>query len=504
MLPPTHLTRGSRLTDTRTADIRTLLGGGSEEDRLAVTHFLVGAVFLLIGGALQLLSLFALRFTYIFPISYGRLEPAANLTLMIGFAAISLVGGIYYVVPRLTGARLAGTRLAELGLLGMAGLTALGLLALFLGLGDGGQPMGLPWWLDIPIAGVLFVPALVTVGTIRRRIEQRSFVTLWFVLGGVAWLPLLYTAHLVSEIPGVSSVTVAYAQTFLSSGFVTMFLVTVGSGLVYYVTVKELDVPLASRQLALVGFWSLGFASVWWGAAQLLFGPGPGWVAGVVAALGLAWPIGAIANAANVTMSLEGEWSDLGERPSVLSGILGLYLTVGVAIVAALAGFRSVAAITSLTAFWEAVEYVAIAGVGTLLVSSVAFSGVPRITGRQLETKAKARRFHRFTVGGSVGVLISMGAAGILAGYSWIGGSNSAAYIDAGEGWAAGLGTTYDTLLLVALLFGLVLFAGLGGYVSIVFGTIARGKSMPQEVLVARQVEDLTVEVELPAEVADE
>jgi cbb3-type cytochrome oxidase subunit 1 len=265
-----------------------------------------------------------------------------------------------------------------------------------------------------------------------------------------------------------------------------MFLVTVGSGLVYYTTVKELDVPLASRQLALAGFWSLGFAATWWGAAQLLFGPGPTWVAGVAAALGLAWPIGALANAANVSMTLEGSWTGLGERPAVLSGVLGLYLTVGVAVVAALAGFRSVGSVTSLTPLWEAIEYVALAGVGTLLVSSVTFGGLPRMLGRSLETPAKARRFHRFTVAGSVGLLISLGAAGILAGYSWIAGSNSAAYIDAGEGWAAGLGTTYDTLVLVALLFGVVLFLGLGGYVSIVFGTVARGTAITQEILVSK------------------
>lgn len=485
------------MTDTRTADIRTLLGGGSEEDRIAVTHFLVGAVYLVVGGALQLLSLVALRFADLLPLPYGRLETAANLTLMIGFAAISLIGGIYYVLPRVTGARLARSELAGLGLLGMAGLTAVGVLATFLGLGDGLQPLGLAWWLDIPMAAVLFAPALVTVGTIKNREEQRSFVTVWYVLGGVVWLPLLYTAHLATDLPGASSVTVAYAQTFFSAGFVTMFLVTVGSGLVYYTTIKELDVPLASRQLALVGFWSLGFASVWWGAAQLLFGPAPGWVAGAVAALGLAWPIGAIANAANVTMSLEGEWSELRERPSALSGILGLYLTVGVGGVAALAGFRSIGSVTSLTAFWEAVEYVSLAGIGALLVSGVVFSGLPRMVGRRLETTEKALRFQRLTLGGSVGVLISMGAAGILSGYSWIGGSNSAAYVDAGEGWAAGLGNTHDTLLLIALLFAMVLFAGLGGYASIVLGTFTRGKSMPQEMLVAR---DVDLEVEIPAE----
>jgi cbb3-type cytochrome oxidase subunit 1 len=452
---------------------------------MAATHFVVGAVYLLVGGALQLLSLIALRFADLFPVSYGRLEPAANLALMIGFATISLVGGVY-----LTGARLASGRLAWLGLLGMAGLPAMGLLVIFLGLGDGGQPFGLPWWLDIPLALVLFVPALITVATIRSRTEGRSFVTIWFALGGVTWLPLLYLAHMVTELPGVSSVTVAYAQTFFSSGFVTMFLVTVGSGLVYYTVVKELDVPLASRQLALVGFWSLGFAAVWWGAAQLLFGPGPGWVAGVAAALGLAFPIGALANAANVSMTLEGSWSEVSGKPGVLSGVLGLYLTVGVATVAALAGFRSIGSVTSLTPFWEAIEYVSLAGVGTLLVSSVCFGALPRLSGRGLETAGKARRYQRLTVAGSVGVLISLGAAGIIAGYSWIGGSNSGSYVDAGEGWAAGLGNSYDTLLLVALSFGVVLLLGLGGYASIVFATLARGKAIPQEVLVAREVGD--------------
>ena len=478
------------MADTQTADIRALLGGGATEDRLAVTHFLTGAVFLIVGGGLQLLSLVTLRFGNLVPISYGRLEPAANLALMIGFAAISLVGGVYYVLPRLTGTRLAGTGLGVLGLLGMSGLTALGLLAVLLGFGDGGQPLGLPWWLDVPLAAVLFLPALVTIGTIRARTEERSFVTVWFVIGGVVWLPLLFVAHLVTHLPGASAVTVAFAEVFLSAGFVTMFLVTVGSGLVYYTTVKELDVPLASRQLALVGFWSLGFAAVWWGTAQLLFGPGPGWIAGVAAALGLAWPIGALANAANISMTLEGSWTGLGEKPAVLSGVLGLYLTVGVAGAAALAGFRSIGSVASLTPFWEAVEYVSLTGVGTLLISSVTFAGLPRLVGRELETTHKARRFQRLTVAGSVGILVFMGAAGLMTGYSWIAGSNSAAYVDVGDGWATGVGTTYDTLIFVALLFGIVLFAGIGGYASVLFATLARGKAIPQEVLVSKETPD--------------
>lgn len=439
---------------------------------------------------MQLLGLLAIRFGGLFPISYGRIQPIANLILIIGFATVSLVGGIYYVLPRLTGARLQAATLGGLGLAGLSGLTVLGALAIFFGFGDGQQPFGLPWWLELPLAGVLFAPALVTLATIRDRVEQRGFATLWFVLGGVVWLPLLFVAHLATELPFASEVTIAFAEVFFSAGFVTMFLVTVGTGLVYYTVVKELDIPLASRQLALVGFWSLGFAAVWWGVAQLMFGPGPDWVDGVAAALGLAYPIGTLANAANVSLTLEGSWAGLGERPGVLSGVLGLYLAVAVAVVAALAGFRSVGAVTSLTPFWAAVEYVSLTGVGALLVSAAGFAALPRLVGRGLETPAKARRFQRLTVAGSVGVLISLGAAGIMSGYSWIAGSNSGAYIDAGEGWGTGVGTTYDTLVLIALVSGIVLFLGLVGYASIMFGTVTRGHAIAQEVLVSRETGD--------------
>jgi cbb3-type cytochrome oxidase subunit 1 len=475
------------LAEIQTADIRALLGGGAGEDRVAATHFVVGAAFLVLGGALSVLALLSIRFAELFPVTLGRIEPMANLTLMIGFIAISLIGGIYYVLPRLTGARLWHANLANFGLLGMTGVVLAGLLAIGFGLGGGRQPLGLPWWLHIPMLLVLTLPLLITIGTIANRSEKHSYVTIWFVLGGVAWLPLLYLAYFAGDLPALSSLAVEYSNLFFSAGFVTMFVFTVGTGLFYYTLVKELDVSLASRQLASVGFWSLGFAAAWWGAAQLMFGPSPVWVSGVTAALGLAFPIGALANAANASLTLEGSWGELSDNPGVTSGLFGIYLGVGVAVAAALAGFRSVAAATSLTAFWEAVEYTALSGVGTLLVAGVVLPALPRLVGRDIHTKSKVRSLNRYLVIGSVGVLLFMSAAGILSGYSWIGGSNSGAYVDAGEGWGAGIGASVDTLMLIAIGFAFVTFLGQLLYTSTVVGTLTRGKATAQEVLVAKE-----------------
>lgn len=457
---------------------------------MAATHFLLGAGFLVVGGALSLLSLLSLRFDGLFPVTFGLLEPMANLTLLIGFGVISLVGGVYYVLPRLTGASLWRVELAGLGLVGMAGIVVLGVAAIAFGFGSGRDPLGLPWWLNLPLALILTIPALVTVGTISRREEQRSYVTIWFALGGTIWLALLSFAYLVGDLAFLDSLAVTYSDLFYSSGLVTMVIFTLGSGLLYYTVVKEMDVPLSSRQLALIGFWSLGFASVWWGVAQLMFGPGPGWVSGVVAALGLAFPLGALANAANVSLTLEGSWQGLGDKPGVRAGVYGLYLGVGVAFLAALAGFPSVAAVTSLTAFWEAIEYTAVVGVGALLVAGISFQALPRLVGKEIHSIDRARSFSRLTIVGTVGVLVSLASSGVVSGYSWIGGSNSAAYVDAGDGWQAGAGAVPDALGLIAILFGILAFMGQLAYASTLFGTVTRGKATTQELLVPAEAHD--------------
>jgi hypothetical protein len=79
--------------------------------------------------------------------------------------------------------------------------------------------------------------------------------------------------------------------------------------------------------------------------------------------------------------------------------------------------------------------------------------------------------------------MVSLLAAGLVSGYSWIAGSNSAAYVDAGEGWAAGAGAA-DVLLLFAFGFGIVAFLGQLAYAATVFGTFFNGRPVPQEVLV--------------------
>ena len=244
-----------------------------------------------------------------------------------------------------------------------------------------------------------------------------------------------------------------------------------------------MDIPLASRQLAVVGLWSLGFASVWWGVAQLIFGPGPGWVDAVAAALGLAFPIGTLANAANVSMTLQGHWERLPGRPGVTAGVVGSFLAVVVAAMASLASFRAVGSVTALDRLLG----------GDRICRHPRRGAAPRRRGElrriapdrgasaaldppgPLLCPAHGDRCRRFPG--------DDGAAGIVSGYSWVAGSNSAAYVDVGEGWAAGAGAV-EPLMLIAFVFAVIAFVGQLAYAATVFGTITVGRPVPQEVLV--------------------
>jgi cytochrome c oxidase cbb3-type subunit I len=446
-------------------------------------HILVSTLFLGVAAILFYLSMAAVSFPDALggALSYGRVRPAALIAAMLGWLVISLSGGVYYVLPRLTGARLQAVAAARLGLFGTSGLTLLGMVAVMVGLGDGAGPFNLPLWLDVPVLLVLVIPLLVTVLTLRARTESGVYVTLWFVMAGVVWLPMLYLAHMIPA----GSVGRALQHATFAAAFPTLWVTAVGVGLAYYTVVRESDQPLANRQLARVGFWSLAFAASWAGPLQLAFGPTPDWLDAVAAALTLALPIAAVANAVAIALTLGPAWRTIGRRPALLATVGGLGMAVAVALATSIAGFGSSAAMVAFTPYWDGVLMAALFGAGGLLVAGWTHQALPAVTGFQLDSPDLALRHVRLTlwgVGGSMGLLM---LAGLVAGFTWAGGAYTET-VAAGEGWATLPGTA-DILVGLSLLTGLVALAGQFAFVLSVYRTVTSGRAGPREILVARE-----------------
>lgn len=451
-------------------------------DRAAVSHLVISTGFLVLAGLLTVLALA----TLVFPVAsngalqLGRVRPVASTAALLGWLVTGLVGAVYYLLPRLTGTTLANERLARLGGLALAVLTLAGMVVVGLGGGDGVEPFSLPLWLDIPVLGVLLIPLAVTVQTVRNRSEEGVYVSLWFLMAGVAWLPLLYALN---AIPGLAGVGVAVQGAVFDGAFPWLWVLTIGAGVAYYVVVKDADVPLANRQLARVGFWSLAFGAGWAGLAPLVHGATPDWIDGLAAVLTLTLPVAALANAVGVSATVERAWAEAPARPAVAAAVNGLLLAVVAAVLTSAGAFSSTAAVIGLTSYWDGVAYLAVFGMGGLLVAAFAYQSLPAMTGRSLPEVSLAGLHIQLTMWGTLGASLLLVAGGIVTGYSWTGGAFAGSFSPVGAGWAegSGLATLFAGLSILA---ALVTLTGQLVFALVVYRTFTSGHAGPQEVLV--------------------
>lgn len=412
------------------------------------------------------------------PFSYGRIRPVSLLLAVIGWLTLSLAGGVYYILPRLTGVRMRGEALALAGGGATSAVTAIGALVVLLGGGDGTGPFSLPWWVSLPLLATLLAPMVVTVSTVRRRQEPNIYVSLWYALAGVVWLPILY---LVGVLPAPSAIGGAISESVSLFGLSNLWVVGMGIGLAYYALVKETGNPLASRQLARVGFWSLAFASAWGGVAPLVFGPVPDWLEAVAFLMTLALPVSALANAANLSLTTDQAWAERSERPVVAAALAGAFFSLAAAALTSFGAVRSAAAVVGLTPFWDGVLYATLFGAGGLLVAAWSYQALPSITGRSLASPGLIRLHLRLTFWGVGLTSALLVGAGLVSGYGWAGGSFGGVS-PTGEGWGNLVGMS-SLLLGLSILSGLVTLAGQLSFCLTVQRTFTSGRPVTQEVL---------------------
>lgn len=450
-------------------------------ENVATAHLFVSSVFLVIGGLMMLLSMASVSFIPLSgPLSYGRLRPMTMLVVMLGWLVPAFSGAVYHLLPRLTGTRLFEPRLAALGLVGTSGMTLVGILAILLGFGDGVEPFGLPWYLDVVILGVLTVPLIITLGTIRNRTEEGVFASLWFVIAAVVWLPGL---ALVSALPNLSSIGRQLQEVVFTTGFGTLWVTAMGFGVAYYVAVKQTDNPLANRQVARAGFWSLGFAGAFLGPAQIAFGPSPDWLDSVSAVMSLALPVAAVATAAAVATTIDDGWKTMREKPALLAVGSGLALAIVASVLSVVGAFSSAAALVGFTSFWDGIQFMVLFGVGGSFLAAYAYQAIPAMTGRSISDIPNAGRQIKLVAFGSLATGLTLALAGILAGFAWTGGAYTSLYPNAGDGWSDAMALP-NVLIGVAVIGALVTLLGQLLFVRNVLSSVTTGQATAQEVLV--------------------
>ena len=210
-------------------------------------------------------------------LTYGRLQPAANDTILYGFAIPAALGVILWIFARLGEVELA----LPIVPIAAANLWHLGVFVGVVGILIG-DTTGFAW-LEFPrpaavlifVAFVLIaISAFATFGARRERALQPAH---WFLLAGLFWFPWIYsTANLFLVAWPVRGVTQAVIDWWFINNLFFVWFGLIGLGVAFYLITKIASRPIQAINYALFGFWTFILFAPWCGIPQ--GAPVPAWL----------------------------------------------------------------------------------------------------------------------------------------------------------------------------------------------------------------------------------
>ncbi len=397
---------------------------GKNADVIVRAHLQVAVAFLIIGavtGLLLALQLSAPDFLNTGLLSFGRLMPVFTGSLLFGWLTIALIGAIYYLMPRLTGAELQSPLLARAGLLLVAGGTGGGLVATALGNGQGRVLFEFPWYFDVAVIAGVTAAAIVVTRTALAHREPRLYISVYYFVAGLWWLLFALVVGVLGFFQGTD---LALSNRFAEAGFLFMWVLPAGIGIAYYLIPKLADSPLFSERLAVIGFWAHAGTFSWVGMYSFTFGPGADWLETITGVFAIAVLIPIMTTVASLLLSVD--WSNVRSSPPLKLALAGTFFFALLAIQIPAMAFRSSSTILQFTSWAEATFVITAIGAGTLWVMALAHSLV-----EQREADAQLV----LVGGGSLLLVGTMWLGGLLSGFTMASASSSQEFVNFGEGF---------------------------------------------------------------------
>jgi cytochrome c oxidase cbb3-type subunit I len=333
--------------------------------------------------------------------SYGHLRPAANDTFVYGFASQAGMAVALWMLCRLGAVRLWAPIAATIAALFWNVGVLIGTVGILKGDTTGFE------WLEFPSYGsALFFAAYVVIAvialvTFARRNERELYPSQWYILAALLWFPWLYTtARLLLVWHPVRGAMQFLIQNWFASGLMTLWLGGLGVALLYYFIPKlTTGGQLASRPLAVFGFWTGAVFGPW--SANLYQGvPLPAWIVSVSIAATVLTLVPLIATAMNL-------WST---RSAAASDCTRIWFTISLGFFV-LAGLLKIAIalcpISALTVAAEATQTIFLYGFISFALFGAIYHVAPRITGADLSCGTRGKATWWFT---ALGIIFFSGA----------------------------------------------------------------------------------------------
>ncbi|WP_078120240.1 cytochrome-c oxidase, cbb3-type subunit I [Thiosocius teredinicola] len=395
--------------------------------QFAVMTVIWGIVGMLVGVIVAAQLAFPTLTDGISFLSYGRLRPLHTNAVIFAFGGSALFATSYYVVQRTCQTRLFGGPLASITFWGWNLIIVLAAITLPLGITSGKEYAELEWPIDLLIAVIWVIYAIVFFGTVATRKVKHIYVANWFYGAFILTIAVL---HIVNSAFIPATLTKGYSfypgaidamvQWWYGHNAVGFFLTTAFLGMMYYFVPKQAGRPVYSYRLSVVHFWALISTYMWAGPHHLHYTALPDWAQSVGMIFSLILLAPSWGGMINGIMTLSGAWHKLRTDPILKFLIVSLSFYGMSTFEGPMMSIKTVNALSHYTDWTVghvhsgALGWVAMVSIGSL------YYLIPRMFGRVEMASMKLVELHFWTA--TIGVVLYIAAmwiAGVMQGLMW-------------------------------------------------------------------------------------
>jgi len=354
-------------------------------------------------------------------LTYGRIRQVHVNGVLFAWMSMAYVGALYYIIPRLTRVKLYSEKLAQVTLWLWNLLIVLAVVTLLAGMTTGVEYAELIWPLDIMVAVIVLLVGFNCIKTVAARKEKQLYVSIWYFIGSLIWLPLVY---IVGNIPSewIGGIQQANMNWFYGHNAIGLWFTTVGVGMIYYLLPKLTNAPLYSHRLSMIGFWAIATLYVWNGPHHLVNGPIPLWLmkAGIIPSLMLIIPVWSVV--ANVFGTIKGHWHKVSQSIGLKFLVTGTIFYLITCLQGPFQSLMGPSSVLKFTVWVPAHAHMPLFGGFSPVIFALVYYMLEKSNGRIYSRGAQEAHYY-FSVIGFLLFGFSMWIAGVLQGFSWVEGN---------------------------------------------------------------------------------
>lgn len=340
-------------------------------------------------------------------LSYGRLQPAHLAALIYGWGIQAGLGAALWITARRSGQELKSGHsvLLTAGVFWNIAVTV-GIVGILSGHSTSIEWLEMPKavWPVLLICFLAFAWPMVSMFA-RSRNPEGFQISAWYMAGASFWYPwILITAIICLGCLNLGALGAGISAWYVHAT-ILLFFVPVGVGSAYYFIPKVTGQPVASYQLAKLGFWLLAILGGWTGMQRYMGGPLSAWMPAVGSMTGvlLLVPTGVVA--LNHHLTTLGKHKMTQTSPSLRFTSMGALFYPVAALIFALLSFTPTGALMQFTHAWYGFQIVAIYGFFSMVIFGAIYYIVPRLAGCEWLSVRLIRNHFWFSVYG-IGTIV--------------------------------------------------------------------------------------------------